>query len=496
MQIVESERVSVRLGHQVFLSGRLASAAMDAAVRAFVHFRERMEALGVEHHRAVATSAVREARNGDLLVDRVFRESGIRLEVITGSEEARLVHRAVAARVDLRGGIWVLVDLGGGSVEVSLVDDMGIIRSESHSMGAVRLLEEVASGTGDPRRLQTLLTEYISVLKIPAAAQYWSPAGFIATGGNAEALGRLGAAGLDAQGVSRLRLRDLESLIQVLTRLSYRERIQQFDLKEDRADVILPASMVYQKLAELSGAEEILIPQVGVKEGLLLDLAEELASGGDLERVHEAQLTRAAVSLGRRFMFDEAHGVHVARLAGLLFDRLQPLHGMDARDRMLLQGAAILHDVGTFISHKKHHRHSLYLIAKSELPGLSPEENLLVANIARYHRKSHPQPHHAEYMALAPEARVRVDQLAALLRIADALDRQHRQRVETLEVDLRGLDLHLTLRGEGDLLLERWAVSRKQGLFEETFGVRVWVTPDEEEPSPPAEGTHSADPTV
>jgi exopolyphosphatase / guanosine-5'-triphosphate,3'-diphosphate pyrophosphatase len=475
-EVLESERVPVRLGHQVFLRGRLAPETMDAAVRAFVSFRDRMEAMGIVHCRAVATSAVREAHNGDLLKDRILRESGIRLETITGREEARLVHLAVGSRIDLRGGKWILVDLGGGSVEVSLVDDAGMLWSESHTMGSVRLIEELAEVDEDPGRLRRLLEEYVSVLRIPAPAQYWSPSGFIATGGNIETLAEITAARVDESGTAHLPTADLEAMIQILARLSYHERMERFGLREDRADVILPAALVYHRLATVAGLPMILVPGLGVKEGILLDLVEDLASAEGHERRQEAELVQAAVSLGRRFMFDEAHGMQVGRLSMRLFELLENLHGLTPRDRQLLHAAAVLHDVGTFIAAKKHHKHSLYLISRSELPGLSPTENLIVANVARYHRRSHPQTHHEEYMRLPPKARVRVDQLAAILRIADALDRQHLQLVEDIRLDVRGLDLHIALSGEGDLLLERWALSRKKSLFEETFGYRVSVS--------------------
>jgi exopolyphosphatase/guanosine-5'-triphosphate,3'-diphosphate pyrophosphatase len=474
---IESERVPVRLGHQVFLRGRMAPEAMDAAVQAFVRFRERIDALGIRHVRAVATSAVREARNGPILTERILREADLRLEIVTGKEEARLVHTAVAWRIELAGGQWVLVDLGGGSVEVSLVDDAGMLWSESHTMGSVRLLEEVTEGTHDPGRLRTLLEEYVSVLRIPSPTQYWKPNGIIATGGNIEALARLAAAPADDQGVARLPMADLEASIQLLTRLSYRERMDRLGLREDRADVILPAALVYQRVARVAGADEILVPGVGVKEGIVLDMAAHLASPGPAEARDASQLVQSAVTLGRRFMFDEAHARQVARLSLLLFDRLEKLHGLGPRDRQLLHGAALLHDIGNFVAVKKHHKHSLYLISRSELPGLSPDENLLLANVARYHRKSHPQPHHAEYMRLAPSDRVRVDQLASLLRIADALDRQHLQRVHEISLTVRGLDLRIEIEGEGDLLLERWAVGRKKGLFEETYGFTVTVAP-------------------
>jgi exopolyphosphatase / guanosine-5'-triphosphate,3'-diphosphate pyrophosphatase len=181
-------------------------------------------------------------------------------------------------------------------------------------------------------------------------------------------------------------------------------------------------------------------------------------------------MVQSAISLGRRFMFDEAHAVHVARLALLLFDRLEKLHGLGARDRQLLQAAALLHDIGTFIAVKRHHKHSLYLISRSELPGLTPDENLLVANVARYHRKSHPQPHHEEYMLLPRPDRVRVDQLASILRIADALDRQHLQRVTDVDVEVRGLDLVLSCTARATCSSNAGPWERRKALFEETYG--------------------------
>lgn len=474
-ELLAAERVPVRLGHQVFLNGRLAAETMDAAVRAFASFREQMDTLGISHLRAVATSAVREARNGALLVERIHRETGIRLEIITGSEEARLVHLAVGSRIPLAGGQWVLADLGGGSVEVSLVDDSGMLWSESHTMGSVRLLEELSAADQNPGQFRRLLQEYIAILRIPAPARYWEPSGFIATGGNMEALAKLAAAQPDDRGVSTVPLADLRGAIDILARLSYRERMDRLDLREDRADVILPAGMVYLRLAELCGAREILVPHVGVKEGILLDLVQDLTAHESHEAKQEAQLTQAAVALGRRYMFDEPHGLHVAFLALLLFDQLRDLHGLSGHDRMLLKVASILHDVGTFVSFKRHHKHSLYIVSRSELPGLSAEDMLVAANVARYHRKSVPAPHHHDYTRLPQSARVRVDQMAALLRLADALDQQRRQGVTAVNASARGLELELSIEGKGDLLLERWAVTQRKNLFEEIYGLRVVV---------------------
>jgi exopolyphosphatase / guanosine-5'-triphosphate,3'-diphosphate pyrophosphatase len=463
------ERVPVRLGHQVFLTGRLAAHAMDGAVEAFSSFREQMKDLNLQSFRAVATSAVREAKNGMELVERLREDVGIELEMISGSEEARLVHLAVASRVELTRGQWILADLGGGSVEVSLVDDMGMLWSESHTMGSVRLLEELSEAQADPKGFRALLADYVSALRIPAPAQYWSPAGFVATGGNIEALASLAVSPRNAGGVARLPVPDLGAAIDLLSRLSYAERISQLGLKEDRADVILPAAMVYFHLARLAKADAILVPGVGVKEGILLDLVDEALSVSGHELRQEHQLTKAAISLGRRFMFDEAHGLHVARLALSLFDQLQSHHHLGKADRRLLLAASILHDIGGFISHKRHHKHSLYVISNSELPGLSPMEMLMVANIARYHRKNIPRDRHPDFIRLSEKDRARTIALAGILRVADALDRAHLQHVKSVEVSMAAGVVNLNVQGAGDLLLERWALEGKKDLFERAF---------------------------
>ena len=470
---LHAERVPIRLGHQVFLTGRLAPETMDATVEAFERFGRYLEQFEIEHYRAVATSAVREARNGPLLAERIARETGIRLKAITGSEEARLVHLAVAARIDLEGGRWLLVDLGGGSVELSLVDDSGMLWSETHSMGSVRLLERLAEPDNEPRAFQRLLSKYVAAMNIPAPAQYWQPTGFIGCGGNIEALAKLAAPGKPDNGVSRLPVSGLDSAIGLLARLSYSERIEQLGLRHDRADVILPAAVVFRRLAELTGATEILVPHIGVKEGVTLDLLTDLNARATNDTRQEQQLTQAAVSFGRRYMFDEAHGRHVAKLAVSVFDQLESLHGQGTQARHLLKVAAILHDIGVFVAMKKHHKHTLYILGNSEIPGLSTREMAIVGNVARYHRKSHPRSHHRAYASLAPRDRVLVDHLGAILRLVDGMDRQRRQLIRSVTATPDGRRLRLTADCDGDVLLERWTVAQKKDLFEETFGLRV-----------------------
>jgi exopolyphosphatase/guanosine-5'-triphosphate,3'-diphosphate pyrophosphatase len=408
---------------------------------------------------------------------RVRDEAGIMLEPITGAEEVRLVHQAVRNRISLGRDKWILADLGGGSVEVSLVDQADVLWSVSHGMGSVRLLEELQVAGDEPGRFRRRLEEYAATLKIPAIGRA-KRAGFIATGGNMEALARLTGASPGANGVSVVKLDRLRDMIDTLARLPYRGRVEELGLREDRADVILPAALVYERLCVQAGVHEIHVPHVGLKDGIVIDLIDDYVRHEPHVQRKEQVVLAGAVALGRRFRFDAAHGRHVAALALALFDQLDGVHRLSRDDRRVLIAAAVLHDVGTFIGYRGHHKHSLYIIANSELPGLMQREILMAANVARYHRKSQPAAHHEPWMALSEKDRTRVTRLAALLRVADALDREHMQTVRDLRVRPVDGGVLLEVQGAGDLLLERWAVQKKAGMFENTFGLKLRIRED------------------
>ena len=467
-----SERVPVRLGHGVYLSGRLDPTAMDAAAATLEGFRAQMAELGVEHYRAVATSAVRESKNGAEFIDRVRDATGIDLEPISGSEETRLVHLAVANRLPLGRRRWLLVDLGGGSVEVSLVDRGGAIWSESHTMGSVRLLEVLTEAGADPGRFRRLLQEYVSVLRVPPAVGTGRIAGYIATGGNIETLAKLAGARPDPE-VSRLSVESLRAVVERLAAMSYRERVDDLGLREDRADVVLPAAAVYLRLAELCRAEEIIVPNVGVKEGVLLDLVDRLTRTRDHADRQTREVLAGAVRVGRKYLFDEPHARHVAELALVLFDQLRPLHNLGSADRKLLQAAALLQDIGQFVSYKGHHKHSFYLISNTELPNFSQLEMRLVATVARYHRGADPTAGHHPFAELGEDEQQRVLRLITLLRVAHALDRDHLQRVRDLQVTIGNSWVTLHLEATGGLLLEGWSLKKKSQLFADVFGRKV-----------------------
>ncbi|GAB4152189.1 MAG: Ppx/GppA phosphatase family protein [Planctomycetota bacterium] len=467
------DRAAIRLGHGVFVSGKLLPAAMDSAVSAFIGFRKAMEVHGAKHYRAVATSAARESANGQEFIKRIEQESGIRLKVINGTEEARLVYLAVRSKLAFGSRQWLLAELGGGSVEVSLADDCGILATECHSMGSVRLLEALEASDDNPSRFRSMLRKYIEKLKVPASTDPAKLAGMVGTGGNIEAIAKLAGMPLDLNGVSKLPISALRSVTETLWSLSYRERIQKLGLREDRADVILPAAMVYSRLAELVGAEEIVIPHLGIKEGAMFDLVDELISSRSTTDAKESAILDACVAFGRKYFFDEPHALHVAKLSLSIFDQTKELHGLGQEDRELLLAAGVLHDIGFYIAAKGHHKHSHYIISNVGVSGFSSAQVKLIANIARYHRKADPTLEHSSFAQLCESDRLRVTKLASILRLADALDHEHRQNVYKVKVIKRPSKIHLSLEGSFNMTLEQTALRRKSKLFCKVFDSRL-----------------------
>lgn len=471
---LEYIREPVRLGRDAFRDHRIRDEVLTEAVEVIARFRKAMDALEIRGYRAVATSAVRDSHNGGDFVSRVWETSGVRIETITGAEEAHLVWLAVRRRIDLGTAGWVLVDLGGGSVEVSDVTATEIRSSESHPLGTVRLLEELGDLSAEsPDRVRRRLEDHAAMLRISAVARTLDAQGMIATGGNIEELAELAGSRRDARGVNHFRMESLESVIHRLADLSAKERVKQLGLREDRADVILPAAVVYERIARMLGVHQILVPNVGLKDGLLLDVVEDLVEHGGHEARLESEVIAGALALGKRYDYEAEHAEQVTRLALMLFEQLRGLHGLGDLERRVLLAAGLLHDIGQFVSYRRHHKHSYYLIANAELPGLTPQQILMAALVARYHRRAEPESDHEGYAALTRSERDIVDRLAALLRIADALDREHEQQVSSLTASIDGRAMILTVEGAGDLLPERWAVQRKAEMFEHVFGLPV-----------------------
>jgi exopolyphosphatase/guanosine-5'-triphosphate,3'-diphosphate pyrophosphatase len=476
LSILENLREPVRLGQDVFTRGFILDETIDRASEAFRRFKEAIDLHGVKWSKAVATSATRESFNKDLFIDRIQQTSGIDINVIGTEEEARLIHLAVSEKVNLKNKLAMLIDIGGGSVEITLASDQNIISTESFRMGAVRVLQLLEEKKRGERQFHQLMREYVDAAQRRIRKEIGKEKIdiCIGTGGNIESLGDLRKELLGKDRTSHLSASDLDVLVKKLQSLTFEERIQQLRLRPDRADVIVPASIVLQRIMKQAAVEEIVIPNVGLKDGLLTDMVQELY--GEKKHLHREQVMSSALQLGRKYSFDEQHGVTVARLAAHLFDEARSLHNLNLEHRLLLEVAALLHDIGQFVNVTDHHKHTHYLLMANPVIGLTQSQMAIVANVARYHRKSPPKPQHEPYRILPSKDRVVVTKLAALLRLADAMDNEHASKVAGFSVEYKKPKFEIALRGEGDMLLEKWALMKKAQMFEEVFSVKFGLS--------------------
>jgi exopolyphosphatase/guanosine-5'-triphosphate,3'-diphosphate pyrophosphatase len=484
-RVLENIREPIRLGGDVFLKGTIREENIRKAEAAFRRFRQLLKAHGVQTVRAVATCATREASNADLLLSRLERASGLRVEVISGDEEARLIALAVGKRIPLGKKSALIVDLGGGSVEITFVENGRITLADSHNFGAVRLLDMLSSAEEDLRSAGQLLGEYMDLVgrKLSRRGNGKKAALFIATGGNIESIVSIPDVRAEPHPeypeTVCIKAGNLRRLMEELSGMSMKSRMERFGLREDRADVILPACFVYHRIAELNGSEEILVPRVSLKDGVIQEILEQAKGAEHLLDLRE-QVGVSCREMVSRYKLDLKHTEKVTELALSLFDQTEALHGLGKQERIYLEAAALLHDVGYFISMQKHHKHSHYIIANSEIVGLTPAERLIVAGISRYHRKATPDPAHPEYEALPKKDRATVSSLAAILRIADALDKEHNSAIRSVECRLQDGSLFLRAVSRKSCRLEALGVTATAAMFRDHFGVDVKLTIEQE----------------
>ncbi len=474
VEILESERAAVRLGHNAFTRRWLGDDTMSRAARAFRRFRDLMDRHHVVAYRAVATAAAREARNYRRLLDRIRKKSGIEVEVISSEEEARLVCAAVRRALGGRAQPRLIFDLGGGSLEMNFFE-RGVLRHRlALPLGTIRLMETYAiEGAVDEDGARRLRHHILSLLRsaLPSPPNL-SRAITVACGGNAEALVRLAAGPLFGK-VPTINVRLLRDQMWRLLELDVAGRMRAFRVRRDRAEVMGIAAIILTTMADWLSLRSMLVPGVGVREGLLFALVAEQYSGAATsveEKAHAAELLAGVQGFAHRLHYDARHALQVARLALSLFDQLRPLHEMGPGERLALEAAALLHDVGHFVHRKSHHRHGEYLIRNAEIPGLRGWRRDMVAALVRYHNcKSEPQLGHPSYATLDGARRRQVRRLTSLLRIAEKLESEHAQRIAGAEVHVSGRRAIFLIHAVPGTRLDLAGLERKAKLFEKEF---------------------------
>ncbi len=501
-EVVDREKDMVRLGAGGLDGRSLTPTAVASALQTLTKFKRIADSHKVDEIVAAATSATREADNGGDFVAEVGRLTGIKIKVISGTEEARLIHQAAGYGVNIGGSTGVVIDIGGGSVEVTLGTATHLTLGKSFKVGVIRLTERFVKSDplsdGDERRLVKHLNREMGPYLDQVVARGFDR--LIGTSGTILSLGTLasadGGAPLEELRNRRVSAKALHKLRKRLTSLSLEGRLAVPGLDPRRADLSVAGSVLLDTLVRRLGAGELTLCDLALREGLILDyIHRNSARIRKVERYPDVR-RRSVVELGERCGYWSEHAQQVSKLALAIFDQTRSVHGLGDRERDWLEYGALLHDIGVHISYERHHRHSYYLIKNGDLRGFDPRETEIIALIARYHRQATPKKAHEGYGDLSSAMRRAVKALAAMVRLAEGLDRSHAQALAGIDLYPRGDDYLARLRTNGDAELELWAAHRHVGPLEQVLGkpLRFEVAGSDyndpsahaDEPEPPA----------
>jgi len=478
-KLMDSAGRPVALGRDVFNSGELSRESLLDCLAVLQNYRELLESWDIasEDVHVIATSALRVARNRDILIDRIRQETGFNLSLVDGVEENRLLYLAVrfALKQDLplfwRANSMIL-DIGGGSTEVMLLRRGQMVAAHSIKLGTIILDQRIRHRAGPGLFHESHLKESIrdTTITLNADMDLAYVRTFVVAGSDARLVSE--HAGMELNEHCRVIARnDFIAFVEKFQNYNAEECVQKLGISYADAEGFIPGIHLIKLFLENTGAAQVVVPLVSIREGYLIDLA----LGVDSEQQEEfySQIIASAVNLGRKFHFDEAHARQVASLSMTLFDALTKEHGMNRRQRMMLETAAILHDIGSFIKTSGHNKHGQYIVSNSEIFGLPRDELDIIANVIHYHRGRMPTKADIEYISLQSEERIIVLKMASILRVADALDRGHSHHLKELTVERREETVALHAQGAYDISQELIALEEKADYFQAVFGYKV-----------------------
>ena len=477
VRVLEHLTQAVNLGKDTFTRGAIAKSTIEDCVRVLKSYRRILREYQIESTdqiRVVATSAVREASNMLAFVDRVYIATGLHVEPIDEAEVNRITFLGIqpflGADPVLSKSRCVVIDIGGGSTELLLVKEGDVVYSRAYRLGSLRLRETLEAFRAPTLKVRNIMETHIH-RTVEEVADHVKGGSLevIALGGDVRIAARQINPEWDGQDLIRLKVKDLEELTNKILVQSEERIARRYRLSFPEAETLGPALLAYVLLAKELEVKEVLVSNVNLRDGLL----KEMAGGAAWSREFSKQIIRSAMDLGHKFAFDEAHAAHIANLCSTLFVQLADEHQLSQRYEVILYVAALLHEIGLYVSNRSYHKHSMYLIRNSELFGLGKRDVLLAALVARYHRRASPQPTHEGYNTLDRDGRVAVAKMAALLRVAIALDESRSQRIHELTCSREGGRLVISIPRVEDLSLEQLALKQNGALFEETFGMPV-----------------------
>ncbi|MCV3214699.1 Ppx/GppA family phosphatase [Plectonema radiosum NIES-515] len=489
--IIAREKETVRLGDRNLKTGELKPEIIEKAIAALGRFQEVAKSLNAETIIAVATSAVREAPNGKDFLQRVESELSLSVDLISGQEEARRIYLGVLSGMEFNNQPHIIIDIGGGSTEIILGDSHEARVLTSTKVGAVRLTSELI--TTDP--ISNTEFQYLeayargtlerSVEEVQANIQMGETPRLVGTAGTIETLGLIHARenlGSVPATLNRYEfsLKDLRELVDRLGKLNYSERAEIPGMPEKRSEVILAGAVILQEAMILLGAESVTVCERSLREGVIVDWMLTHGLIEDKLRYQGSVRERSVLKQAKKYNIKLEHSDRVAKFALSLFNQTQgKLHNWGAEERELLWAAAILHNCGHYVNHGAHHKHSYYLIRNGELLGYTETEIEIIANLARYHRKSPPKKKHENYANLLhKDDRQIVSKLSAFVRLAVALDRRQIGAIARVQCEYNpdSQELHLHIfpsHTDEDCALELWSVDLKKDVFEAEFGLKL-----------------------
>lgn len=475
IKTLENVKRTISLGRDTYAMGKISYETLNEACEILKGFKRLMSEYKAKTYKAVATSAVREASNRDYILDQIKIKTGFHINVITNSQERYLTFKAIKDNMNNYGNLrkedCIIVDIGSGSIQVSIYDNGELTLSRNIKLGSLRISEILSDLEGRTLNFPKVMEEYIES-NIDNLMLFHNNRIFknlIVIGGEIRLINKLCISENIADLNKYILKEDFLNLYYKMLYLSPQVLSKKYGVPQESSDILLPTMMILKKFLDITSNNVIYTPLVTLADGVISDIIEKRNTSKSDEL--EYDILSLCRLIGEKFHYQREHAEDVENKSLILFSALRKLHGLGSREKFLLQIAAILHDIGKYLSYNKHYVNSYNVIMASDILGLSKNEMKIVANVARYHSSEVPSNNHENFISLSEESRIIISKLVAIIRMADALDRSHKQKIKDMEVKYSGNEVVVKATASEDILLEQWTFETKSEFFKEVFGV-------------------------
>ncbi len=475
IKVLEDVKRIISLGRNTYAMGKINYETLNETCEILKGFKQLMNEYKVNVYKAVATSAIREAANRDYILDQIKIKTGLHIDVITNSQERYLMFKAIRDNMDNYSGVrrenCIIVDIGSGSIQVSIYDEDMLTLSRNIKLGFLRISEVLSDLEGRTLNFPKVMEEYIES-SIDNLMMFHNNRVFkhlIVIGGEIKLINKL-CASENVSGPNKYILREnFLNLYYKFLYLSHQMLRKKYEVPNESSDILLPNMMILKKFLDITSESVIYTPMVTLTDGVVSDIINK--KNPFIEDELEYDTLSLCRLIGQKFHYHREHAEDVENKSLVIFNALRKLHGLGSKERLLLQAAAILHDTGKYVSYNKHYVNSYNIILASDILGMSKHDMEIIANVARYHSSEVPSKSHENFAQLSEESRIIVSKLVAIIRVADALDRSHKQKISNMVVKYSENEVVIKIDVSEEILLEQWTFEIKSEFFREVFGV-------------------------